>query len=86
MTIYIFGNWKMNLTADESVSLAANILEQTNTVPESDVCISVFPALPNIYPVYDAINGGNILIGAQNIHTEISVSYTHLTLPTILLV
>ena len=76
MTIYIFGNWKMNLTADESVSLATNIQEQTNTIPEIDVCISVFPALPNIYPVYDAINGGNILIGAQNIHTELSGSFT----------
>ena len=66
----------MNLTATESVSLASNVLEKSKSLNGSNVCISIFPGIPNIFPVYEAVKGSDLHVGAQNVYTDTSGSFT----------
>ena len=68
----IAGNWKMNKTPAEAVTLA-NSFKPLDT----DKCDVVFcvPAV-SIIPVLDAVKGTNIAVGAQNMHFEDSGAYT----------
>jgi len=66
----------MNLTATESVSLASNVLEKSKFLNSSNVCISIFPGTPNIFPVYEAVKGSGLHVGAQNVYTDTSGSFT----------
>lgn len=69
----IAGNWKMNKTPGEAVTLAKELLAKCNT-KESDVVFCV-PAI-NITAVQDVLKGTSVEVGAQNIHFEDSGAYT----------
>ena len=65
----------MNLTVKDSVSLAANVLDSSKFL-NNKVCISIFPGTPSIFPVYEALKGSAIHVGAQNVYAEVSGSFT----------
>ena len=68
----IAGNWKMNLTLDEGISLV-NSLDIKN-----DVQVIVAPAFVNLYPINELIAEKklNIEVAAQNVFYEDSGAYT----------
>lgn len=68
----IAGNWKMNLSMAEAITLASDIARQ----PSESVDIAVIPPFPWIVPVQEALGESEILIGAQNCHWEDSGAFT----------
>lgn len=70
----IAGNWKMNTTVDEAVSLVKNMLgdlERIDTV-ERVIC----PPFVSIAPVKAILQGSSVKLGAQNMHFEERGAYT----------
>jgi len=63
---FVAGNWKMHLTLDEALALAAGIMENFSTPPLADVLIA--PPYPFIYPVAQKTAGSFMRTGAQNAH------------------
>lgn len=70
---FIAGNWKMNLTRDESVALAKSVADGA---AGQDVELAVCP--PNVYleSVVNALKGSSIGVGAQNVYHEASGAFT----------
>ena len=69
----VAGNWKMNKTVDEAVSLAKGVVAATaGAEAETVVC----PAYPCLVPVRDAIAGSHVLLGAQDVYWEARGAYT----------
>jgi triosephosphate isomerase len=70
----IAGNWKMNMTAPESVRLAQDLAARlgAGAGPEIAVC----PPFLSIRPVAEVLGSTRILVGAQNMHWEASGAYT----------
>jgi len=73
---YVGGNWKMNLTANESVELATALADRFTA--QSQVEASVFPALPYLGQVGNALATKNspIKLGAQNFYHQPNGAYT----------
>lgn len=71
---FVAGNWKMNLTLDESVSLAKGLREKLADV--KDVDLAVFPPYVYLPAVLDALKGSNISVGAQDASNEKSGAFT----------
>ena len=69
----IAGNWKMNMTPSEAVSLV-NELKPLVANDEVDVVFCV-PAI-DIIPAMEAAKGTNIQIGAENMYFEEKGAYT----------
>lgn len=70
----ITGNWKMNLTPDESVSL----VDEINAVVgiQTNVQVCVCPPFTSIPVVSTKVEQSEVLLGAQNMHAEPSGAYT----------
>ena len=70
----IAGNWKMNLTRDQAVTLARGLVEKVG--PTSDIALAVCP--PSVYldAVAQCIAGSAIGLGAQNMYHEASGAFT----------
>ncbi|MCL2699180.1 MAG: triose-phosphate isomerase [Defluviitaleaceae bacterium] len=68
----VAGNWKMNKTPAEAVTLANSLKSAAD-----DNCDVVFcvPAV-SIVPVLEAVKGTGVAVGAQNIYFEDSGAYT----------
>jgi len=77
----IAGNWKMNKTPSEAVTLI-NELKPLVATDEVDVVFCV-PAI-SLIPAVEAVKGTNIAIGAQNMHFEESGAYTGEIAPNML--
>ncbi len=71
---FIAGNWKMNLTRDQAVSLARSLAERTG--PESNVEVAVCPPSVYLTAVADALGNADIGVGAQNMYHEASGAFT----------
>ena len=70
----VAGNWKMNLTTGEAVSLVSYI---KNAVAEvADVEIVVCPTATALSAVNAQISGTNVALGAQNVHWEDKGAFT----------
>lgn len=69
----IAGNWKMNMTPSEAVSLAAQLKPMVDT-DKADVVFCV-PAI-DILPVAEEVKDSNIKVGAQNMYYEEKGAYT----------
>lgn len=76
MSIFIYGNWKMELNREEAVQLASYIDNRCRDLPGNiEVCL--FPAVSLLDPVSQKIEGGSaISLGAQNVHWDIKGPYT----------
>jgi len=70
----IAGNWKMNLSLKEAISLAKDIANGILDVEDRDVLI--VPPFPFLLPVTQAINGSRVFLGAQNMHWETNGAFT----------
>jgi triosephosphate isomerase (TIM) len=70
----IAGNWKMNKTSADAVSLAREIVVAVGS--QSDVEVIVCPPFTALEGVAGAIDGSLIKLGAQNMHFEASGAFT----------
>ena len=73
-TKIVAGNWKMNTTLDEARDLAAAIASGASA--SEGVELAVFPPFPWIVPVYAALGGSSIQVGAQDCYTQKSGAFT----------
>ena len=70
----IAGNWKMNKTSADGVTLTREIV--TAVGKQSDVDVVVCPPFPAIESAGKALEGSNVKLGAQNMHFEASGAFT----------
>ncbi len=73
-TPFIAGNWKMNKTAAEAVSLVYELKSSLAGVQGVDV--AVCPPFTALAAVKPALAGSAIKLGAQNVHFEPKGAYT----------
>lgn len=69
----IAGNWKMNNTIEEAVSLVKELKDKVATAKCDVVICPTFLSLP---AVVKECEGTNIMVGAQNMHFEDKGAYT----------
>jgi triosephosphate isomerase len=70
----IAGNWKMNKTAPEGLSLAQELVAELGKTV--DVDIVVCPPFTSLESVGKALDGSTVKLGAQNMHPEASGAFT----------
>jgi triosephosphate isomerase len=70
----IAGNWKMNKTSSDAVSLARELVLSLGT--QADVDVVICPPFTALEAVAGAIDGSLIKLGAQNMHFEPSGAFT----------
>ncbi len=70
----IAGNWKMNLSRDESAELIKATASGINNSGEVDVLVA--PPFTNLDTVKQAIGNSGIFLAGQNMHYEMSGAYT----------
>jgi triosephosphate isomerase len=70
----IAGNWKMNKTATEAVSLSKDIIEEVGR--ETSVDIVLCPPFTALSAVAHVLEGQAVKLGAQNMHPEKNGAYT----------
>lgn len=70
----IAGNWKMYKTVDEAVALVEELKGTTSGVGEVEVVVC--PPFTALGAVREALRGGNIELGAQNMHWEEEGAFT----------
>jgi triosephosphate isomerase len=70
---YIAGNWKMNKTPSEAVSLAQALVKELKDCKEK---ILIAPAFTALDAVSKVVKGTNIRLGAQNMGQEESGAFT----------
>jgi triosephosphate isomerase len=73
-TPLIAGNWKMNLELDEAVGLVKAILKSVERIENVDVLLA--PPFTALATVKQVIGASRILLGAQNMHWEMSGAFT----------
>ncbi|MDA0343645.1 MAG: triose-phosphate isomerase [Opitutales bacterium] len=70
----IAGNWKMNLTPDDSAALVEEINAVVGTQTSVQVCVC--PPFTSLPVVSDKVEQTEVHLGAQNMHAEPSGAYT----------
>jgi triosephosphate isomerase (TIM) len=70
----IAGNWKMNLSVDQSTALVKAIAIGIKDISGVDVLVA--PPFTALYPVRQAIGNAGILLAAQNMHWEKEGAFT----------
>jgi len=70
----IFGNWKMNLSADDAVALAKAM--SAAPIDAGLIKAAVFPSFPALSAVRAALGGSLFSLGAQDCFWEKSGAYT----------
>ncbi|MDP9325664.1 MAG: triose-phosphate isomerase [Candidatus Dormibacteraeota bacterium] len=73
-TPLVAGNWKMNKTVPESLTLVADLL--AGMPPPDDVEVAVLPPFTSLWPVSQALEGTEVGLGAQNMFWEEKGAYT----------
>ena len=70
----IAGNWKMNKTSSDGVSLVAELVASIGK--QSDVEVVVCPPFTALESAAKTIDGSTLKLGAQNMHFEASGAFT----------
>ena len=70
---YIAGNWKINKVKGEAISLAKDLVV---ALKDGKNKYMIAPSFTNLDAVAQIIKGSNILLGAQNMSTELSGAHT----------
>ncbi len=79
----IAGNWKMNKTTREAVSLVRELRNLVSTVRDVDIVVA--PPATALYPVAKALEGSRIGLAAQDVHWEPEGAFTgNLSVPMLL--
>jgi len=73
-TPLIAGNWKMNMTIADGVALVENLKSALQGVQGAEA--AVCPPFVLLKPIADALAGGNIALGAQDMFWEAKGAYT----------
>jgi len=73
--MFIAGNWKMNKTVGEALTLVRDLRGLVSMVRDR-VEIAVAPPFSALHPVAKALDDSNIALAAQNCHWEASGAYT----------
>ena len=68
----VAGNWKMNMTIDESNDLINELKE----VSQNNVEIKIAPSFTNLYYAISLLKNSGIEVIAQNVHSERRGAYT----------
>jgi triosephosphate isomerase len=82
-TKFIAGNWKMYTTAATARQLAQAVVQGLGT--ESRVDVALCPPFPYLLVVGEAIRGGRVQLGAQDVYTEKEGAFTGEVSPLMLL-
>ena len=69
----IAGNWKMNMTPSQAVTLCAELKDLVKS--DSVDVVYCVPAI-DIVPVVEAVKGTNVQVGAENLYIEDKGAYT----------
>lgn len=72
--IIIAGNWKMNKTVKESISLVKELKRLVKGIDDREIIVC--PAFTALAAVGAEIRGSNIILGAQNMHFEKEGAFT----------
>ena len=78
------GNWKMNTTVREAVTLASQVRQLLEDNPPSSVQTVLCPPFISLAPLHDILKDTNIALGAQNLHHRTSGAFTGEISPTML--
>jgi len=78
----IAGNWKMNKSVAESISLAKELKENLQNVEGREVVIC--PPFTSLFPVAEELRGTKITLGAQNLFAADFGAYTGEISPSML--
>lgn len=70
----IAGNWKMNNTIDEAVTLVNSLLKSAEEYPNVEIVIC--PPFVSLASVEELLKSSSIKLGAQNIHYEDKGAFT----------
>jgi len=70
----VAGNWKMNKTAAEAEALIAKLLPRLTAIDSIERML--FPVYTAIPSAAAALEGSGIVLGAQNVHWEVSGAFT----------
>ena len=70
----IAGNWKMNTTLDDAVTLVKSMLSGLNRVGGVDKLVC--PPFVSLAAVKDVLKGSSVLLGAQNVYYEEKGAFT----------
>jgi triosephosphate isomerase (TIM) len=81
-TFIIAGNWKMNTSLEEAITLAGAVRDAVGSV--SSVERVLIPPFPWIIPVKDAVGDSGITVGAQTCYHESSGAFTGEVSPVML--
>ena len=71
---FIAGNWKMNKTSADGVTLVRDIVAAIGK--QADVDVVVCPPFTGLESAAAALEGSNVKLGAQNMHFEASGAFT----------
>ncbi len=82
-TMFIGGNWKMNLNARKSCELVDELGSEKGNV--EDVDVAVFPPVVYVSEVANRLEGTNIGVGGQNMYPENEGAFTGQVAPPMLL-
>jgi len=78
----IAGNWKMNKTIEEAVSMAVGLKRKFYTFSEADIVIC--PPFTALSKVSDKIIDSSIMLGAQDVYSEEEGAFTGAISPNML--
>ncbi len=70
----IAGNWKMNKTSPDALTLSKEIVAEVGKVIDVDIVIC--PPFTSLETVGKTVDGSNVKLGAQNMHPEANGAYT----------
>ena len=68
----VAGNWKMNMTQDESI----NLISELNQITSNDVEIKIAPSFTNLSKAILMLENSEIEVIAQNVHFEERGAFT----------
>ena len=72
----VAGNWKMNKTVQESLSLVTEIKGIVNDEVLSDTEVVIFPSFVSLAPVANLLKGSKVKLGAQTMSEHESGAFT----------
>ena len=68
----VAGNWKMNMTQDQSI----NLISELNQITSNDVEIKIAPSFTNLSKAILMLENSKIEVIAQNVHFEERGAFT----------
>ncbi len=68
------GNWKMNLTLEQAVSLARTVAAEARELKDVEVLLA--PPFTSLHAVREAVRAGGVLLAGQNMHWEPRGAFT----------